>query len=53
MKSLGFDPVDYLEIRDSETLDALAANNGNARVFVAAYLGATRLIDNVAAPTPA
>jgi pantoate--beta-alanine ligase len=54
LKSLGFDPVDYLEIRDSETLDALdinSPNRGNARVFVAANLGATRLIDNVPAPS--
>lgn len=46
----GFDPVDYLEVRDGETLapitDTLAAGRP-ARVFAAAYLGTTRLIDNI------
>lgn len=50
LAAAGFDKVDYLEIRDSTTLVSLDANNGSARVFVAAYLGETRLIDNVAAP---
>ncbi len=46
----GFDPVDYLEVRDGETLapitDTLAPGHP-ARVFAAAYLGKTRLIDNI------
>jgi len=44
--------VDYLEVRDADTLEPIAGKlkkNTNARVFVAAYLGKTRLIDNVAA----
>lgn len=42
----GFDSVDYAEIRDADTLAPLTANNGNARLFVAARIGGTRLIDN-------
>jgi pantoate--beta-alanine ligase len=39
--------VEYLEIRDSETLAPItAAVNAPARVFAAVHLGRTRLIDN-------
>ena len=41
----GFAPVDYLELRNSETL--APALGGPARVFAAAWLGDVRLIDNV------
>jgi pantoate--beta-alanine ligase len=44
--------IDYLEARDAETL-APPAPGRPLRVFGAAWLGATRLIDNVPAPTPA
>jgi pantoate--beta-alanine ligase len=50
LKAAGFDPIDYLEIRDRETFEALENNNGTARVFAAAFLGETRLIDNIAVP---
>lgn len=46
----GFGPVDYLEVRDGETLAPVAdtlAPGRPARVFAAAYLGKTRLIDNI------
>lgn len=43
----GFDPVDYLALCD-EKLYEIAAYQPNARLFVAAYLGSTRLIDNIA-----
>lgn len=43
----GFDSVDYAEIRDADSLERLEANNGNARLFVAARIGGTRLIDNM------
>ena len=48
LKAAGFDPIDYLEIRDSETFELLETNNGTARIFAAAFLGETRLIDNIA-----
>ena len=46
----GFESVDYLEIRDPMTLAHLGpgALTGAARVFAAARLGKTRLIDNMA-----
>lgn len=48
----GFGPVDYLAVCDPETLEpvegALAPGQG-ARILVAAFLGKTRLIDNIAA----
>ena len=48
LSALGF-VVDYLEVRDSESLRPLTQlGSGEARVFVAATLGRTRLIDNVA-----
>ena len=43
----GFDSVDYAEIRDADSLERLEADNGNARLFVAARIGGTRLIDNM------
>jgi pantoate--beta-alanine ligase len=40
--------LDYLEARDSKTLQPLAKDfSGNARLLVAAWLGKTRLIDNI------
>jgi pantoate--beta-alanine ligase len=51
LREAGFGPVDYLEVRDSETLAPLgndAAAVQHNRVFAAAYLGDTRLIDNIA-----
>ena len=44
----GFDSVDYAELRDADSLVPLDAPNGNARLFVAARIGGTRLIDNMA-----
>ena len=48
LSAAGFDPVQYLEVRDAETLAPLERVDGPARVLAAAYLGRTRLIDNVA-----
>jgi pantoate--beta-alanine ligase len=39
--------LDYFEIVDAETLDAVEDVSGGALVAVAAYVGSTRLIDNV------
>jgi pantoate--beta-alanine ligase len=40
--------LDYLELRHAETLAPVAAGNGPMRLLVAARVGKTRLIDNVA-----
>lgn len=42
----GFNRVDYLEIRDTATLALVETLNVPARVFGAARIGQTRLIDN-------
>ncbi len=44
----GFEKIDYLELRHAETLESLQMAAPPARLFVAAWLGATRLIDNLA-----
>jgi pantoate--beta-alanine ligase len=46
----GFDKVDYIEVRHAETLEPLRPSVGvaPARVLAAAWLGETRLIDNMA-----
>lgn len=49
LAAAGFDPIDYLDVVDAETLIAIPGANGNARIAVAAWLGKTRLIDNIAA----
>jgi pantoate--beta-alanine ligase len=44
----GFTSVDYIEVRDAETLAPLQPGSGRAgRVLAAVWLGNTRLIDNV------
>jgi len=48
LTAAGFDPVDYLEICDAAELTPLAALDRPARVLTAAWLGKTRLIDNLA-----
>ncbi|MBA5777979.1 pantoate--beta-alanine ligase [Stappia sp. F7233] len=40
--------VDYLELRDADTLAAVTAGTASRRLLVAAWLGRTRLIDNIA-----
>ena len=44
----GFDAVDYVELRDAESLAPLALPARPARLLAAARLGKTRLIDNLA-----
>jgi pantoate--beta-alanine ligase len=44
----GFDSVDYVELRDAESLALLPALTRPARLLAAARLGKTRLIDNLA-----
>jgi len=48
LQDAGFDPIDYLEVRDAESLAPIDAAVRPARVLVAAKLGTTRLIDNIA-----
>lgn len=43
----GFGRLDYLEVRDSETLELTTRPTQPARAFAAVYLGKARLIDNV------
>lgn len=47
LREVGFDKIDYLEVRDAASLAPVEKLTGPARVFVAAFLGRTRLIDNV------
>lgn len=50
LKEAGFE-VDYLEVRDADNLTPIDGQvQEPARVFAAAMLGKTRLIDNVAVP---
>jgi len=47
----GFGPVDYVELADAETLGPVrAVGSAPARLFGAAWVGRTRLIDNIAVP---
>jgi len=49
----GFASVDYVELADAETLAPLAELGARpARLFVAARIGGTRLIDNMAVAAP-
>jgi pantoate--beta-alanine ligase len=43
----GFGPIDYIQICDAETLVPVSSLERPARLFVAARLGRTRLIDNI------
>jgi len=44
----GFNHVDYVAIRDAQTLDHIAALERPARILAAVKIGKTRLIDNMA-----
>ena len=48
LKRVGFERVDYVAIRDSETLAPIMSLERPARILAAAWLGKTRLIDNMA-----
>src|SRR5690606_743906 len=48
LERAGFGPIDYFEVRDAETLARLEeGSTREKRVLAAAFLGKTRLIDNV------
>ena len=46
--ALGFEAVDYLELRHAETLAPLDRATGPARLLVAVHIDGCRLIDNIA-----
>ena len=46
----GFESVDYVELRDAESLVPLDRAHRPGRLLAAARLGKARLIDNVAVP---
>jgi pantoate--beta-alanine ligase len=48
LRAAGFDNIDYLTLRDGETLTPIERLDAPARVLAAAWLGKTRLIDNLA-----
>jgi len=48
----GFDPVDYVALRDSETLLPVDRLERPARLLAAASIGRTRLIDNLPVAPP-
>jgi pantoate--beta-alanine ligase len=41
------DSLDYLEFVDSDTLNSVTTITNNTRILIAAFLGETRLIDNI------
>jgi pantoate--beta-alanine ligase len=49
LKAAGFSVVDYVAFRDAETLVSANDLSRPARILAAAWIGKTRLIDNIAA----
>lgn len=47
IQRIGFGKVDYLELRCAETLEPMDTLDRPARLLAAAFLGRTRLIDNI------
>lgn len=47
LEKAGFGPVDYVSLRDAETLEPMEQFDRPARLLAAARLGRTRLIDNL------
>jgi len=52
LESAGFGSVDYVELRDAETLAPVTALDRPARLLAAARIGRTRLIDNLLVEPP-
>jgi len=51
LERAGFGRVDYLTVRDAESLEPPVDPSRPSRVLAAAFLGRARLIDNVAVPS--
>jgi pantoate--beta-alanine ligase len=47
LAAAGFDPIDYVELRDAATLEPVTRLERPARLLAAAKIGRTRLIDNI------
>ena len=47
LEAAGFSKVDYVEVRDARTLEPVERPRAPARAFAAAWIGRTRLIDNM------
>ncbi|WP_029008105.1 pantoate--beta-alanine ligase [Azospirillum halopraeferens] len=47
LAAAGFGRVDYVELRDADTLEPLTRADGPARLLAAVWLGKARLLDNV------
>ena len=47
LQGAGFSKIDYVEVCDAETLQPVTEVKGACRVFAAAWIGRTRLIDNM------
>ncbi len=47
LAAAGFEPIDYVELRDAQTLAPMAALDRPARILAAGRIGKTRLIDNL------
>ena len=47
LRVAGFDRIDYLAVCDAASLKPLEVADRPARVLAAAFIGRTRLIDNV------
>lgn len=47
LRAAGFDSIDYIDLRDADTLEALTAPNKPARLLAAVWADGVRLIDNI------
>lgn len=52
LEQVGFDAIDYLEVRDPRTLAPVERAGAPARVFVAVRIGALRFVDSVPVRSP-